>query len=201
MFPVSPSLAHARARARTYTHLRHTHTLTHRHTRARKSRLCRDREPTRSKAAWEKSPGVSSEPDTCQGGEARGRRSLRDPGSFLALWPRFADSTTRATLAASQWAASQGLSVARHQTPFSTLPNRPKVHPRQVGRGRRCPRHLPREFRASTGPRSTVHRRHCRVARPFPATPVSASPAGCSAHRAGAIRSSGLPPSVIWPPQ
>lgn len=77
-----PCVSQPRARARA-----HAHTLTHRHTRARKSRLCRNQEPTRSKAAWEDSPGVSSEADTCQGREARKHAAVVPSATRAPFWP------------------------------------------------------------------------------------------------------------------
>lgn len=61
------------------------------------------------------------------------------PFVFPSFWQRFADSTTRV------WQLHNGAAFSRSDcrppgNPFPPLSTWPKVHPRQVGRGRRCPR-------------------------------------------------------------
>lgn len=96
-------------------------------------------------------PDTNYEPTACRLARATRRRDPKaeghsrgtGPAALPAVlpappWQRFADSTARV------WQPHNGASRSRSdcrppRKPFPPFPTRPKVHPRQVGPGRRCP--------------------------------------------------------------
>lgn len=113
------------------------------------------------------------------------------------------------------WQLHNGAACSRSDgrppgNPFSPLPTRPEVHPRQVGRGRRCPRAsaafapgqrpAPVPTRAPghgrpAAPAASVHEQRAAGSR-RPRPRIAAR-----VRRAGEIRPPGLPRGAIWPGQ
>lgn len=85
---------------------------------------------------WEERQGVPKGVEHLQGEKDGAIIPFAFPSPF---WLRPADSTTRKSLAASQWGRCWRSDCHPPRNPSPPLPTCPKVHPRQVGRGRQCP--------------------------------------------------------------